>query len=179
MTTTGEAAQVLARCATYDPNFNEPDPQMVVGWADLFTAHQLDVNDLLAGVRRHYLNSSDRATPAAVIANARDIRQDRAMRSENPDPAAPPIPDEEEQVACRVCDEQGWLLDPNDLYGYAVRCAHRESQWVKAKPGHTPFPVTPSTDEDRAESMNKYWSALDDNPVYPPNVRDARRKHAQ
>ena len=87
MTTVHEAAQVLAKCACYDPMFAKPDAGMAAAWAESFSRHNIELADLLEAVTRHYSDSRERAMPASIGRIARDIRQDRAMRS---DPTPPP-----------------------------------------------------------------------------------------
>ncbi|MBF6060546.1 hypothetical protein IU500_07110 [Nocardia terpenica] len=80
MTTPAEAAQVLAKCAAFDPTFPKPDPVIAHGWAEAFTRYDLPLPDLLDAVTRHYCESADRAMPKHLIHHARDIRRDRAER---------------------------------------------------------------------------------------------------
>ncbi|WP_280317259.1 hypothetical protein [Nocardia wallacei] len=80
MTTPAEAAQVLAKCACYDPVFSRPDAALAVGWAEAFDRYQLELPDLLAAVTSHYSESADRAMPVHLIRIAREIRRVRAER---------------------------------------------------------------------------------------------------
>lgn len=80
MTTPTEAAQVLAKCACFDPMFSKPDPALAAGWADAFSVYKLELPDLLDAVTKHYIESADRAMPSHIIKHARDIRRDRAER---------------------------------------------------------------------------------------------------
>ncbi|MGY1945311.1 hypothetical protein [Nocardia asiatica] len=80
MTTPADAAQVLAKCACYDPVFSKPDAALAVGWAEAFSRYQLDLPDLLAAVTAHYCESSERAMPASLIRLAREIRRVRGER---------------------------------------------------------------------------------------------------
>ena len=84
MTTPREAAQVLAKCSCFDPVFSKPDTALAQGWAEAFSVYNLELDDLLAAVTKHYIESSDRAMPSHIIKHARDIRRDRTER-ETPD----------------------------------------------------------------------------------------------
>ena len=77
MTTPRDAAQVLAKCACYDPTFSRPDPAIAQAWAEAFDRYQLELPDLLAAVTRHYVESTDRAMPAHLIG----AHADDAVRS--------------------------------------------------------------------------------------------------
>ena len=80
MTTPAEAAQVLAKCACYDPVFSRPDKALAVGWAEAFSRYDLALPDLLEAVTAHYVESADRAMPVHIIKHAREIRRVRAER---------------------------------------------------------------------------------------------------
>lgn len=75
-----EAAQVLGKCACFDPAFSKPDTMLAVGWAEAFSRYDLDLGDLLEAVTRHYCESADRAMPKHLIHHGREIRRDRAER---------------------------------------------------------------------------------------------------
>lgn len=82
MTTPHEAAQVLTKCALFDPVFVKPDVNLARGWAEAFSRYQLDLDDLLEAVTVHYCESADRAMPAHLITQARKIRRERAERND-------------------------------------------------------------------------------------------------
>ncbi|WP_433658068.1 hypothetical protein ACQPW1_39800 [Nocardia sp. CA-128927] len=92
MTTPAEAAQVLAKCACYDPVFSRPDTALAVGWAEAFTRYNLTLADLLDAVTRHYCESADRAMPKHLIHHARELRRDRAEREKAHLAALPALP---------------------------------------------------------------------------------------
>lgn len=80
MITPDEVAQVLAKCACYDPMFSKPDPALLAGWSEAFNHYDLQLGVLLAAVTRHYLESPDRAMPSHLIRHGREIRRDLAER---------------------------------------------------------------------------------------------------
>ncbi|WP_280389274.1 hypothetical protein [Nocardia wallacei] len=80
MTTPAEAARVLAKCGASDPLFSRPDPVMAVAWAEIFSRHNLAVEDLLDAVPIHYGESAERAMPVHLIRIARELRRVRAER---------------------------------------------------------------------------------------------------
>lgn len=49
-------------------------------WAELFDTYRLQLDDLLAGVKKRALTHPDAPEPAEIIAFAREIRRDRAER---------------------------------------------------------------------------------------------------
>lgn len=40
--------------------------------------------------------------------------------------------------SCTMCDDQGWMLDEDDWYGWVIPCQHRPDQLLQQKPGHIP-----------------------------------------
>lgn len=38
---------------------------------------------------------------------------------------------------CQLCDEYGWVLDPEDQLGWAVKCRHDPHQLLPKKPADT------------------------------------------
>ena len=80
MTTPAEAAQVLAKCACFDPVFTRPDAALATGWAEAFSRYDLQLSDLLAAVTQHYTESAERAMPVHIIKCAREIRRIRGER---------------------------------------------------------------------------------------------------
>lgn len=83
MTTPHEAAQVLTKCALFDPVFVKPDANLARGWAEAFSRYQLELPDLLEAVTNHYCESAERAMPATLIAQARKVRKERAERDDD------------------------------------------------------------------------------------------------
>lgn len=126
MTTVHEAAQVLAKCACYDPMFAKPDAGMAAAWAESFSKFNLALDDLLEAVTRHYSDSRERAMPASIGRIARDVRQDRAMRSgtipsyglPNPAIGGMPIPTEGQPVWAAYDEGRGGKA----IDRYCVRC---------------------------------------------------------
>lgn len=77
-----EAAQVLAKCATYDPMFSKPSPALAHGWADAFSRYNITQQDAMDAVTEHYVTSAERVMPAHVIRLARKLRQERSDRED-------------------------------------------------------------------------------------------------
>ena len=78
-----DATKVLAKCAAFDPMFSKPDRALALGWAEAFSRHQLELDDLLDAVTRHYEESADRAMPVHLIRLAKVVRRER--RAADPD----------------------------------------------------------------------------------------------
>ncbi|MCM6776256.1 hypothetical protein NDR87_18820 [Nocardia sp. CDC159] len=104
MSTPAEAAQVLAKCACFDPSFSRPDKALAVGWAEAFSRYDLELPDLLEAVTRHYVESAERAMPTHLIRHAREIRRDRAEREKAHQAAleAPPASPEHRAEVLRL-----------------------------------------------------------------------------
>lgn len=83
MTTTADALEVLTLVAACHrrtaPKLDDRDAAYALAgiWAELFTAHDLDQADLLAGVKLRAQHERDAPEPAEIIAFARKIRRDR------------------------------------------------------------------------------------------------------
>lgn len=83
MTTTADALEVLTLVAACHrrtaPKLDDRDAAFALAgiWAELFTAHDLDQDDLLAGVKLRAQHHPDAPEPAEIIEFARKIRRDR------------------------------------------------------------------------------------------------------
>jgi hypothetical protein len=85
--TPGEAARLLAACAMYDfRSVEKPD-----GLAWHHVIGDLDFEDAMEAVRRHYADSTDRMMPAHVRAGVKAIRDER-RRTEPSEARALPSP---------------------------------------------------------------------------------------
>ena len=168
------ARAVLAKCAASDPWFPNPSTSTVYAWAEHFRSNQLSREDCLEGVRLFYQDPGhDKVKIGDIVAKAREVRRDRAQRTPNTEEsveAAAP------SAFCKLCDEQGYVLDPHDLYGWAVKCTHMEGQLIRAQPGHVSHQMTPVTDEEKELAMSRYWTARHRFPVYSPYRRSPDEK---
>lgn len=87
MTTTAEALEVMAMVAACHhrtaPRLDDRQAAMVTAtvWAELFTKpHELELADLIAGVKKRAQSHAEAPEPAEIIAFARDIRLERRQR---------------------------------------------------------------------------------------------------
>lgn len=86
MTTTADALEVMTLVvACHHRTAPRMDDQQVTLatatiWAELFSQYNLELPDLLAGVKRRALSQPDAPEPAEIIAAAREIRSDRTQR---------------------------------------------------------------------------------------------------
>jgi hypothetical protein len=89
--TPGEAARLLAACAMYD--FRTVEKADGIAWHHVIG--DLDFDDAMEAVRRHYQNSTDRMMPAHVRQGVKAIRAER-RRQEPSEALALPSPFEED-----------------------------------------------------------------------------------
>lgn len=89
MTTTAEALEVMAMVAVCHhrtaPRMDDPQAAIVKAtvWAELFTdPYQLELPDLIAGVKKRAQSHADAPEPAEIIEAARGIRLERRQRQE-------------------------------------------------------------------------------------------------
>lgn len=88
MTTSAEASEVLTlisllhRRTAPVPNDREAAKAIATLWAEVFSAHNLTVADLLAGVKLRAQHFPDAPEPADVIEFARKVRNDRPKSPE-------------------------------------------------------------------------------------------------
>ena len=122
MTTPNDAAQVLAKCACFDPTFSRPDPAIAIAWAEAFNHHKLELHDLLNAVTRHYADTPERAMPATIIRQARELRRQRAEHEKATGTTNTNTLDPKRQAIaqCNTCDPNGWI----EINGQAHRCNH-------------------------------------------------------
>lgn len=151
-----EVADVLSAISAYDRRtIGDPD---VIAWHAAIGDLPKDL--ALDAVVIHHKTSSEFMKPSHLNTLARDIRQDRAQRGLTGSIGS----------GCRFCDEQGWVIDTQDRYGWAIRCEHDERQLLEVQPGHVPH-KTPQTAEQREQSLDIYWTGRREHPVYKPHRR--------
>jgi hypothetical protein len=77
------AADVLTKCAAYDPWFPHPTEAMILAWAEQLALTNLSRADQLAGITDCYRThgSGFKPLPADIIGAARRLRQDRYDRT--------------------------------------------------------------------------------------------------
>lgn len=87
MTSVSEAIEVMGVVAACHhrtaPRMDDREAVLAIAqvWAEMFTYHQLDVEDLKAAVMRRAANgAADAPEPAEIIMVARAIRRDRTER---------------------------------------------------------------------------------------------------
>lgn len=86
MTTISEAIEVMGVVAACHhrtaPRMDDRDAVLVTAeiWAELFAAHRLTRDDLVAAVKRRARSCADAPEPAEIIHHAREIRRDRTER---------------------------------------------------------------------------------------------------
>lgn len=103
---------------------------MAALWAELFSAHNLTLADLLAGVKLRAQHHPDAPEPADIIEFARKVRRDKApvmgndiaaqQHSEQRPSAAAAI------AACGLCDASGYT-------GSARVCDHVDRRQIAAR----------------------------------------------
>ena len=74
--TPGDVARVLSACALYD--YRKIDEADAAAWFRVIG--DLDVDDALEAVARHYQESTDRAMPAHIRRGVKAVREERARR---------------------------------------------------------------------------------------------------
>ena len=83
MTTSAEASEVLTlisllhRRTAPVPNDREAAKAIATLWAEVFSAHNLALSDLIAGVKLRAQHEPDAPEPADIIQFARKVRLDR------------------------------------------------------------------------------------------------------
>ena len=85
--TPGDAARVLAACSLYDYRFGQPSKDVVAAWFKAL--RDLDGDDAVEAVARHYAVSPDRIMPAHVRQGVNAIREERRRREPAPARALP------------------------------------------------------------------------------------------
>jgi len=86
VTTISEAIEVMGVVAACHhrtaPRMDDREAVLVTAeiWAELFAAHQLTKDDLIAAVKKRARGQADAPEPAEIIAVAREIRRDRNDR---------------------------------------------------------------------------------------------------
>jgi hypothetical protein len=87
MTTAADALEVMTIVAACHhrtaPRMDDRQAAIATArvWAELFSAHRLDLPDLIAGVKKRALSQADAPEPAEIIHHAREIRRDRDART--------------------------------------------------------------------------------------------------
>lgn len=151
-----DVADVLTAISAYDQRtVGEPD---IIAWHAAIGDLPKDV--AIEAVAMHHKISAERIKPFHVNELVRNIRNDRRERG-----LTGPI-----ASGCRFCDEQGWVIDTEDRYGWAIRCEHDERQLLEVQPGHMPHGA-PRTPEEREYALAVYWQARREHPVYRPHRR--------
>lgn len=87
MITTADALDVMTVVAACHrrtaPRMDDEQAALATAaiWAELFNAHKLTLDDLVAAVKKRATDHADAPEPAEIITYARDIRRDRNARS--------------------------------------------------------------------------------------------------
>lgn len=145
-----------------DPRFPAVTDGLVTAWVDLLDRYGFSASQLSEGVREHYRQANRSLTPADLI---KAVPSERAGR-----------PDRERILGCSYCDDEGWVLDPGDRYGWAVRCRHELGQRIDVKPGHVPPGKAPDGARGWQARREGYWAGVRElagtprrsNPRYSP-----------
>lgn len=85
--TPGDVARLLAHCNLYDNRFGQPSVEVVAAWYK--TLNDLDVDDAIEAVARHYSESTERIMPAHIRQGVRAIREERRRNEPAPARALP------------------------------------------------------------------------------------------
>lgn len=83
----GDVARVLAKCNLLDRRFGEPSVEEAAAWYEVL--HDLDGDDALAAVTRHYRVSRDQIMPADIRRHVAEIQAERRRRQPSPYCALP------------------------------------------------------------------------------------------
>lgn len=87
MTTTADALDVMTVVAACHhrtaPRMDDREATIATAriWAELFSAHHLERNDLVAAVKKRATTHADAPEPAEIIEAAREIRRERDART--------------------------------------------------------------------------------------------------
>lgn len=139
---------------------------MATLWAELFSAHNLTLGDLLAGVKLRAQHHPDAPEPAEIIEFARKVRRDKT--SANVTNAAPQQHSEDKPsaaaaiAACGLCDSRGYtgsarVCDHVDRREIAARgsalvraelAKAAEARRAAAPPAPEPTPLRPPVPDD-------------------------------
>jgi hypothetical protein len=93
--TPGDTARLLAACAMYD--FRTVEAADAAAWHHV--VGDLDYDDAMESVRRHYQSSTDRMMPAHVRQGVRAIREERDRLTKSPALELPsPFEDDEDRT---------------------------------------------------------------------------------
>ena len=82
-----DITKVLATCSLYDYRFGRPSFEVAALWHRAL--HDLDLDDAIQAVVRHYAKSTDRIMPAHIRQEVREIRNDRRRNQPSPARALP------------------------------------------------------------------------------------------
>lgn len=86
MTSRADALEVMALVAACHhrtaPRMDDEQVTLATAsvWADLFSTYRLDLQDLIAAVKKRALSHAEAPEPAEIITFAREIRRDRGER---------------------------------------------------------------------------------------------------
>ncbi|MGW5147599.1 hypothetical protein [Rhodococcus koreensis] len=144
---TFQIKEMLELAGSLDQRFKY-NPEFLTGWQDILSPYDFDLPQLKEAVRRHYREQTRTIGPSDIIARAQEQKRFSERRSRG-------------NVDCQFCDDEGWVLDPGDKYGWAVKCTHVLGQRIEVKPGHVPAgtPV-PKTPEEIQASLAEYWATV-------------------
>lgn len=126
MTTTSEAIEVMGVAAACHhrtaPRMDDRQAVMVTAsiWADLFSAYNLTLADLVAGVKKRAMAHADAPEPAEIIHFAREIRRDRDARTG-------PTADYEQTCELKGADTRELARNRNRLHGVITSIADAKS----------------------------------------------------
>lgn len=137
---------VLALASALDPRIPQASEATVAAWTEAFSGYNFELEDLLRATHRHYQETPDRIMPSHVIKHAKREAAARRRRKWR-----------DGITGCGLCDEEGWVNDPDDKYGWAIRCRHTHTQELKVKPGYTQPAGRPKTREQIQASLDAYW----------------------
>ncbi|MEU4075450.1 hypothetical protein, partial [Streptomyces parvus] len=105
------------------------DAATVTAWTEAARRAGWRHAEAVEAVRAHYDQSRDVLLPAMVTERIRATRR------------LPPLPGSGKQVLspksdpnCKLCDEYGYVIDPDDKYGWAIVCQHDPHQLLPQKP---------------------------------------------
>lgn len=172
MTSTADAIEVLTLISLLHrrtaPRLDDRQAAVAMAtlWAELFSAHNLPLGDLLAGVKLRAQHHPDAPEPAEIIEFARKVRRDREpvrtkyVASQNDWDTGTSA--KEAIAACGLCDAQGYTgsarvcdhVDRRETHARGMALVRAElakaaeARRAAATPAPEPAPLRPPVPED-------------------------------
>jgi len=129
--------------------------EIIPVWMDLLEGYDFSAQQLKKAADNHFRSSRTALTPADLIEQAEKITGRSGSRTVTPN------------FDCTLCDDEGWVLDSEDRWGWAVPCSHfvGQTEGIRVKPGHTRRDdrKTPRGRTAILATLQNYWATIQDN----------------